>query len=97
MVDLARVGARVELDDEVLRTVDAVALRLGSSREAVLEDSVRRGLAARNLGEVLAQVRARGDLGEDEASRVAYEEVRAVRAARQRGRGLGDAGDDARS
>ncbi len=87
---MARVDARVALDDEVLRTVDAVAERVGSSREAVLEDSVRRGLAARTLGEVLAQVRARGNLGADEALRLAYEEVRAARGARPDDRGDGD-------
>lgn len=97
MVVVARVDARVELDDEVLRTVDAVAQQLGSSREAVLEDSVRRGLAGRTLGEVLAQVRGRGDLAEDEASQVAYEEVRAVRAARRGERGAGAIGGDPRS
>ena len=55
-----RVAAAVQLDDELLRNVDAIAIRAGTSREAVLEDSVRRGLAACALGEVLAGVRARG-------------------------------------
>jgi hypothetical protein len=45
-----RVAAAVQLDDELLRNVDAIATRAGTSREAVLEDSVRRGLAARALG-----------------------------------------------
>lgn len=71
--------AKVELDDTVLRTVDSVAAQLGRSREGVLEDSVRRGLAARNLGEVLARVRTRSDLNEEQATRVAYGEVRAAR------------------
>lgn len=85
--------AKVELDDTVLRTVDTVAEQLGRSREEVLEDSVRRGLAARNLGEVLARVRTRSDLNEDQATRVAYDEVRAARAARRDSRDSSDPRD----
>lgn len=58
----------------------------GRSRKEVLEDSVRGGLAAPNLGEVKARVRTRSDLNEGRATRVAYEEVRAVRSARRSGR-----------
>lgn len=86
--------AKVEVDDTVLRTVDTVAEQLGRSREEVLEDSVRRGLAARNLGEVLARVRIRSDLNEDRATRVAYDEVRAARAARRGGRDSSESRDD---
>jgi GNAT superfamily N-acetyltransferase len=68
-------GAAV-LHDELLRNVDAIATRAGTSRAAVLEDAVRRGLAARVLGEVLARVRARGGLSEDTAAEIAYQELR---------------------
>lgn len=76
---MAKVDTRLELDDALLRTVDFVAEQLGRTREEVLEDSVRRGLAARRLGDVLAGVRARSDLDEEQATRVAYEELRAAR------------------
>ena len=83
---VARVGARVELDDAVMRSVDTVAEQLGRSREEVLEDFVRRGLAARNLGDVLARARTHNDLSEDQATRVAYDELKAARAARRANR-----------
>lgn len=86
--------AKVDLDDTVLRTVDSVAAKLGRSREEVLEDSVRRGLAARNLGEVLARVRTRSDLNEEQAMRVAYGEVRAARSARRGERDLSESRGD---
>lgn len=87
--------AKVELDDAVLRSVDTEAEMLGRSREEVLEDSVRRGLAARSLGDLLARVRSRSDLDEDQAQAVAYAEVRAARASRRAERGLSESGDGA--
>lgn len=92
---MARVGAALELDDELLRNVDAIATRAGTSREAVLEDSVRRGLAARALGEVLAGVRARGGLSEDSSAEIAYQELREARTARRVRRSAGSIRDDA--
>lgn len=80
---MPKVDARVELDAALLTTVDAVATRLGIARDAVIEDSIRRGLAARVLGDVLARVRERSDLSEDDATATAYEEVRRARAARR--------------
>jgi len=91
---VARVGARVELDDAVMRSVDTVAEQLGRSREEVLEDFVRRGLAARNLGDVLARARTRNDLTEDQATRVAYDELKAARAARRANREVPGATSD---
>ena len=79
---MGRVGAALQLDDELLRNVDAFATRAGTSREAVLEDAVRRGLAARPLGEVLAGVRARGGLSDDASAETAYRELREARTAR---------------
>jgi hypothetical protein len=91
---MAKVDTHVKLDDEVLRTVDSVAEELGHTREQVLEDSVRRGLAARSIGEVLARVRTRSDLSEDQATEVAYDEVKAVRAARRARRDSPKSSDD---
>jgi predicted transcriptional regulator len=92
---MARVDTALELDDELLRNVDAIATRAGTSREAVLEDSVRRGLAARALGEVLAGVRARGGLSEDASAEIAYQELRGARTARRVRRSTGSSRDDA--
>lgn len=91
-----RVAAAVQLDDELLRNVDAIATRAGTSREAVLEDAVRRGLAARALGEVLAGVRARGGLSEDASAEIAYGELRDARTARRARQALGGSRDDAK-
>ena len=91
-----RVAAAGQLDDELLRNVDAVATRAGTSREAVLEDSVRRGLAARALGEVLAGVRARGGLSEDASAEIAHGELRDARTARRARQALGGSRDDAK-
>ena len=91
-----RVAAAVQLDDELLRNVDAIATRAGTSREAVLEDSVRRGLAACALGEVLAGVRARGGLSEDASAEIAYGELRDARTARRAHQALGGSRDDAK-
>jgi len=83
VMDMPKVDARVELDAALLTTVDAVAGRLGIARDAVIEDSIRRGLAARVLGDVLARVRDRSDLSEDEAAAIANDEVEKARAARR--------------
>ena len=91
-----RVAAAVQLDDELLRNVDAIATRAGTRREAVLEDSVRRGLAARALGEVLAGVRARGCLSEEASAEIAYRELRDARTARRARQALGGSRDDAK-
>ena len=91
-----RVASAVQLDDELLRSVDAIATRAGTSREAVLEDSVRRGLAARALGEVLAGVRARCGLSEDASAEIAYQELRDARTARRARQALGGSRDDAK-
>jgi predicted transcriptional regulator len=94
MIRMVKVGAAVELDDELLRNVDAIAMRAGTSRAAVLEDSVRRGLAARALGEVLAGVRARGALSEDASAEIAYQELREARTARRAGRSVEGSRDE---
>ncbi|WP_143028739.1 hypothetical protein [Quadrisphaera sp. DSM 44207] len=86
---MTKVGARVELDAAVLRSVDEVAEQLGTSRDQVIEDSIRRSLATRLLTDVLAAVRANSDLSEEQASELARDEVKAVRAARKaRGRAV---------
>ena len=83
VMDVPKIDAQVELDAELLTTVDAVAGRLGVARDEVIEDSIRRGLAARVLGDVLTRVRERSDLSEQQAVQAAYDEVKATRAARR--------------
>lgn len=81
---MSKIDAQVQMDTEVLERVDALAAALGSTREQVIENSVRRSLAALALGEVLRQVRARSadGLSEAQASDLAYSEVKAARADR---------------
>lgn len=81
---MPKVISRVEFDEEVLRRVDAAALELGRSRAEVIEDSVKRAMAARTLEELLARVRDRSNLTEQQASDLAASERAAVRANRQR-------------
>lgn len=81
-MDVPKVDAQVELDASLLTTVDAVAERMGIARDAVIEDSIRRGLAARVLGDVLTRVRDRSGLDEDDAADLAYSELKMARAVR---------------
>ncbi|MCA1706909.1 MAG: hypothetical protein LC808_28060 [Actinobacteria bacterium] len=80
---MPKVDAQVELDAALLTTVDAVAERLGIARDAVIEDSIRRGLAARVLGDVLTRTRDRSGLSEEDAAELAYNELKMTRAARR--------------
>lgn len=84
VVRVSKVDARVQMDAVVLDRVDALAAALGSSRDQVIENSVRRSLAAVALSEVLGLVRERigGGLAEESATDLAYSEVRAARAER---------------
>lgn len=81
---MPQVDPHVELDVDVLRTVDAVAHQLGASRGEVTEQSLRRGLAAQVLEGVMARAQARGGRSEEQAAEAAYAEVRAARRERRR-------------
>lgn len=80
---MSRSVGQLELDDALLRAVDAAAERSGRTRREVLDDSVRRGLAAGIFGEVLARVRSSSKVSADQAAVIADEELRAARAARR--------------
>ena len=80
---MSKVDMAVGLDDELVRGVDELAARLGVTRGDVIEESVRRTLAARTLGDVLARVRTSSPLTEQQAEDLAYEEVKAARAERR--------------
>lgn len=46
---MSKTDTTVPLDDAILASVDQIAGRLGVTREDMLEDSIRRGLAGRLL------------------------------------------------
>lgn len=79
---VARVGTRVELDDSLLARIDDLARRLGSSREQLIEDSIRREVAARTLEGIFERSRSADDIAEEEATALAYRELDAMRAER---------------
>jgi hypothetical protein len=76
-------SAQVELDLSLLRAIDAAAQRSGRTRREVLDDFVRRGLAASILGDILARSRAGATLSVDEAADLAGRELKAARAERR--------------
>lgn len=80
---MARVRAEIQLDSDVLRRVDEEARAQGLSRDQVIEESVRRSFAARELTSLLGRVRQRSALTEEEALTVASEERRAARMERR--------------
>ncbi len=73
---MPKVDARVQIDAAVLERVDSVAAALGSSRDQVIENSVRRSLAPRALRDLLTKIRStsEGRLSEPAATALAYDE-----------------------
>jgi predicted transcriptional regulator len=79
---MARRRVTVSLGDDVLRALDDAAQRSGETRSRLIE----RTLARQLVGATLQQVRATATdpgLGDDEATALAYGEVRAARQARR--------------
>jgi hypothetical protein len=69
----------VELDDGVLRATRAYAARKGKSESEVIEAALRE-----HLGFALVErIQDRANLSEDEALKLAYEELHAMRAERR--------------
>ncbi len=93
---MPKVDARVQIDAAVLERVDSVAAALGSSRDQVIENSVRRSLASRALRDLLTKIRAtsEGRLSEPAATALAYDELKAAR--RQRAETPQDPGPGSR-
>lgn len=81
---MTKVDPKIRLDRDVLRRVDDEAKAKGASRDEIIEESLRRSFAARQLRSVLERVRQRSTLTEDEAIGIADEERRAARSARRR-------------
>lgn len=75
----------VELDDELLRRIDEQVAATGRPRSEVIAEAVRRQFGASRMREVLAEVRQRSGLSEQEAMDLAVSELAAVRAERAAG------------
>jgi hypothetical protein len=70
----------VELDDGVVRATRAYAERTGKSESEIVEEALRE-----HLGFALVErIRERACLSEDEALKLAYEELAAMRTERRR-------------
>ena len=72
----------VEVDEELLRALDAAAERSGRSRSELVEEAVARQVATEALERIWAH-RSGSPLSEDDATELAYDELRAVRRERR--------------
>ena len=73
---MARVKTTLSLDDRLMRVVRVRAARLGRSQSDVLEEALKAGLGA------IDRMRAKANLDEEDALRLASSVVHDVRAAR---------------
>jgi hypothetical protein len=78
---MPRSKTTVYIDSDALRAARIRAARTGKTQSDVVEEALREylGLAA------MEQIRAKGDLGEDEAMRLANHELHALRRERRAG------------
>jgi hypothetical protein len=76
---MARAKVILYIDPDVLRATRARAARIGKRDSEVIEEALRAylGLSA------IEEIRARGDLDEDEAMKLAYDELHAMRRERR--------------
>ena len=81
---MTRVGTRVELDDALLGRIDDLARQLGSTRDQLIEESLRREVAGRLLEHVFEGPDRGGDITSEDAEAIAYRELDAMRAERDR-------------
>lgn len=80
---MARVKAEFELDSELLQRAEDRAAATGTPRDRLVEDALRRVLEPSTLTALAAEVRARSNLTEEQATRLAYHELDAARAERR--------------
>ncbi len=80
---MSKIDVGVGIDVDLLREVDALAARLGVTRDDVIEDSVRKTLAAQTSSDVLDRIRSSSPPTAEMAEHLAYEELRAARAERR--------------
>jgi hypothetical protein len=80
---MARAKTTVYLDPQVLRATRVAAARAGKRDSDVVEEALREylGLA------VIDRIRSKSDLDEDEAMRLAYDELAAMRRERREAAG----------
>ena len=81
---MGRVKTTTYIDERLRRAAKEAAVRSGVKEYEVYEEALRRYLGWDILDELLAN---RSDLSEDEAMRIAIEEVRQARADRAAARG----------
>lgn len=80
---MSRVKTEIELDEELLRWAEERASRSGRSRDAVLEEAVRRGRqGGSSLTDIASAVWERSDLTAQQAMALARAETDALRAER---------------
>lgn len=77
---MAKVKTTLSLDEALMRQVRVRAARSGTSQSEMLERALREGLG------ILDRLRAKANLDEEEAVRLASEVVHEVRAGRDLGR-----------
>jgi predicted transcriptional regulator len=77
---MAKVKTTLSIDEELLRRIRVRAARSRRTQSAVLEEALRQGL------DVIEHIRARADLPEERALRLASEVVHEIRAGRGRAR-----------
>lgn len=80
---MVRVKTQVQLDERLLELVEQRATATGRDRDQVIEEALRRQLADDQLEDVLAAVRGRSDLTDEQALELAYRELKAMRAERR--------------
>lgn len=73
----------VNIDDDLLRLLDAQAAESGRPRAELLAAAIRRGLGGGRLAETLAAHRTGAEISEDDAMDLARSELAATRAERR--------------
>jgi hypothetical protein len=74
---MAKTRTTLTVDEEVLRAVRIRAARTGKRDSQVIEESLRRDLGMDTLEQIWAKVR--NPLSEEEAMKLAYSELKAMR------------------
>lgn len=80
---MARVNTQVALDERLLALIEQRASATGRDRDQIIEDALRRQLDDDSFQQVLAAVRQRSDLTDEQALEVAYSELDTMRAERR--------------
>jgi hypothetical protein len=82
---VAKTKTTVYVDEDVLRRARVAAARQGKRDSEIIEEALRRYLVTDVLAAIWGHQRAHGlELGEDEAMELAYGELKAMRAERDR-------------